>query len=937
MSDADTPENPPTTPPPGSDVSPITIEEEMRSSYLDYAMSVIVSRALPDVRDGLKPVHRRILFTMKQGGYDSTKPYRKSARIVGDVMGQYHPHGDSAIYDALVRMAQDFSMSLPLVDGQGNFGSMDGDPAAAMRYTEARMQKVTEFLLDDIDKETVDFIPNYDDSQMEPTVLPSRIPNALVNGAGGIAVGMATNIPPHNLGEVISACLAYIDDPTITTEQLIADHIPGPDFPTGGEILGKSGSYKAYTTGNGSVMMRAKSEFEEFGKDGIAIIFTEIPYQQNKAKLVERMAQVARDKLVEGIRTLRDESSREGLRIVVELKRDAQPEVVLAQLYRHTPLQTSFGANMLALDGGRPRIMTLRDFISLFVKFREEVITRRTVYLLGKARDRAHVLVGLAVAVANIDEMIAVIRNAPDPNSAREELMSRKWPVADVEPMIRLIDEPINRLSDTGTYTLSETQARAILDLRLHRLTGLERDKIGGELKDVTDQIAEYLLILADREKLMGVMRNELEEISEKFAVPRRTTLVDAEFEADMEALITREDMVVTVSNQGYVKRVALDTYRAQKRGGKGRSGMQTKDEDFVSTLFAASTHTPCIFFTTRGLAHALKVYKLPAGSPQAKGRPLINLIPVEQGESLSAVLTLPENEEEWAELDVVFATASGYVRRNKMSDFANIRSNGLIAVKLDEGDSLVSVKLCRPEDTVLLTTAAGKAIRFPVEEVRVFAGRNSRGVRGIKLAEKDTVIGMSILRDTSATIEDRDTFLKLSTARRRGDEGVEQAIDEFGRDKFEEMQEVEQFVLTVSDNGYGKRSSSFDYRQTKRGGQGFFAMSMGGKVNGLAAAFAVDPGDQIMLVTDGGQMIRTGVEDIRIAARATQGVTLFRVADGETIVSVARLSESLFGEDEEEELEAAEAADGEAAEASDATPDAEQDGDSTDEEPGDE
>jgi DNA gyrase subunit A len=667
-----------------SDITPITIEDEMRRSYLDYAMSVIVSRALPDVRDGLKPVHRRILFAMKEGGYDSTKPYKKSARIVGDVMGKYHPHGDSAIYDAMVRMAQDFSMRLPLIDGQGNYGSMDGDAAAAMRYTEARLAKVAEFMLDDIDKETVDFQPNYDESEEEPTVLPAKFPNLLVNGAGGIAVGMATNIPPHNLGEVIDACLAYIDNPDISIDELI-EIVPGPDFPTGALILGRSGIRSAFHTGRGSVIMRAKTEVEEIRKDRWAIVATEIPFQVNKGKLLERIAECVNEKLVEGISDVRDESDRDGVRVVVELKRDAVPDVVLAQLFRHTALQTSFGVNTLALNGGRPELMDLKTIIAAFVRFREQVVTRRTEFELGKARERAHILVGLAVAVANLDEMIALIRSAPDPQTAREQMMARDWPAADVAPLIALIDEPGRGLSEAGTYRVSEAQARAILDLRLHRLTGLERDKIGEELTGVTDQIKTFLAILAERGLLLDVIRNELGEMKARFATPRRTQIEESEFESDIEDLIQREDMVVIVTQGGYIKRVPLSTYRAQARGGKGRSGMSLKAEDNVSDLFVSNTHTPMLFFTSRGIVHKLKVWRLPQGTPQTRGKALVNLLPLEEGETISTVMPMPEDEGTWGDLEIVFATSKGGIRRNKLSDFQNIRANGLIAMKLEE------------------------------------------------------------------------------------------------------------------------------------------------------------------------------------------------------------------------------------------------------------
>jgi DNA gyrase subunit A len=862
---------PPTTP----DMPSITIEEEMKQSYLDYAMSVIVSRALPDVRDGLKPVHRRIFYAMREGGYTSDKPYRKSARIVGDVMGKYHPHGDQAIYDSLVRMAQDFSLRLPLIDGQGNFGSMDGDPPAAMRYTESRLNKAAEALLEDIEKDTVNFRPNYDDSTKEPEVLPARIPNLLVNGAGGIAVGMATNIPPHNLGEVVDGCLSFIDNPQISNEEL-NEIIPGPDFPTGAQILGKMGIKSAYHTGNGSVKIRAKTSVEEKGKDRESIVVHEVPYQVNKGKLLERLGEVAREKIVEDISEIRDESDRDGVRIVLDLKKGAVADVVLNQLFKFTALQTSFGCNMVALDHGKPRIFVLRDFIKAFVKFREEVITRRTIFELGKARDRAHVLAGLAVAVANIDEIIALIRGAANPAEAREALLAKRWPVLDVRPLIELIDDPEHPVEDDGTYQMSETQAKAILDLRLHRLTGLERDKIGDELKGITDSIAEYLAILASREKMLDVLREELNEIKEKFDTPRRTELVEAEFESDIEDLIQREDMVVTITHGGYIKRVPLDTYRAQKRGGKGRSGTALKDDDFVSDMFVASTHTPIIFFTSRGIAHTLKVWQLPLASPQSRGKALVNLLPLEQGENVSVYLRTPENEDVWEKLDIMFATSHGTVRRNKLTDFQNIRSNGLIAMKLDEGEQLVSVKIAHESEDVFLASKKGKAIRFPVDAIRVFAGRASKGVRGMKLGKGDEVMSMSILKREA-----------------EGEDG--------------------QSLLCVSEKGMGKRTNASEYRTIGRGGQGVVNMKLSDKTGDIVATFPVTDDHQVMLISDLGQMIRMPVKDVRTIGRATQGVTLFKVAKDEKVVSVAWLVEE---DDEEDVIDGEEVAAGESEQA---------------------
>ncbi len=880
----------------------------MKSSYLDYAMSVIVSRALPDVRDGLKPVHRRILYAMKEEGYDWNRAYRKSARVVGDVMGKYHPHGDTAIYDAMVRMAQAFSMRLMLIDGQGNFGSMDGDRAAAMRYTEVRLHRSSEELLEDIDRDTVDFQANYDETVQEPTVLPARFPNLLVNGAGGIAVGMATNIPTHNLGEVIDGCCALLDNPDISINELI-EIIPGPDFPTGGLIMGRNGINQAYHTGRGSVVIRGRTHVEEIRKDREAIIVTEIPYQVNKARMIERIAEMVRDKRIEGISDIRDESDRDGVRVVIEVKRDHMAEVVLNQLFRYTPLQTSFGINMLALNGGRPQQMTVRDVLVAFIAFREEVITRRTIYELGKARDRAHVLVGLAIAVANIDKVIELIRSAPDPVTAREGLMKDPWPAGDVASLIELIDEPGRGVVD-GKYQLSETQARAILDLRLQRLTGLERGKIAEELEELAAQITEYLDVLASREKVRAMLKEELLEVREKFADDRRTTIDDSEFEADIEDLIQREDMVVTVTHGGYIKRVPVSTYRAQRRGGKGRAGMSTRDEDFVSNVYVVNTHTPVLFFSSRGMVYKLKVYKVPLGTPQARGKALVNLLPLDEGETITTLMPLPEDESACEELDVMFATASGSVRRNRLSDFVNVMANGKIAMKLAEGDHLVDVSVCDEGQDVLLSTAKGKCIRFPTTDVRLFAGRSSSGVRGIRLAPGDNVMSMSTLNHASFSIEERDAYLRRSRAERmENDEAAEangngngensEAIS-LSDERYAEMAAMDQFILTLAANGYGKRTSSYEYTVRKRGGQGIANINLdSGKDNSVVASFPVVTGDQLVLVTDNGQMIRTGIDEIRIAGRATRGVIVFRVAEDEHVVSVSRLSEE---EDDEEE-----------------------------------
>ncbi|BCM82300.1 DNA gyrase subunit A [Methylobacterium indicum] len=904
-------ENDPTgAPPPATDIKPVSITDEMRQSYLAYAMSVIVSRALPDARDGLKPVHRRILYSMYENGYLPDRKYVKSARIVGDVMGQYHPHGDQSIYDALVRMAQDFAMRLMLVDGQGNFGSVDGDPPAAMRYTESRLAKPAMSLLEDIDKDTVDFNPNYDESKDEPAVLPARFPNLLVNGAGGIAVGMATNIPPHNLGEVIDGCIALIDDPAITIEGL-NDIIPGPDFPTGGAILGRSGTRSAYMTGRGSVIMRAKSHVEELRKEREALIFTQIPYQVNKASLVEKIADLVREKRVEGIADLRDESDRDGMRIVVELKRDAVADVVLNQLYRYTPLQTSFGCNMVALNGGRPELLNLKDLIQAFIDFREEVVSRRTKFLLNKARERAHVLCGLAIAVANIDEVIRLIRTSPDPNSAREALMARDWPAEDIAPLIALVDDPRHRLREDGTYRLSETQARAILDLRLQRLTALGRDEIGDELKRLADEIADYLDILRSRARIMGIVKHELAEVRVEYATPRRTEILDWDSSVEDEDLIQREDMVVTVSHAGYIKRVPLSTYRAQRRGGKGRAGMSMRDEDFVTRLFVANTHTPVLFFSSQGQAYKEKVWRLPLAAPNARGKALVNILPLDQGkERITTIMPLPEDEASWETLDVMFATASGSVRRNKLSDFVQVNRNGKIAMKLDEGDHIVHVEICTEADDVLLTTGAGQCIRFPVTDVRVFKGRDSTGVRGINLAKGDEVISMTILRHFEASPEERQAYLKRANADRRATgEAIELPADaepegeeaaaaiNLEQDRYISMGAAEQFVLTLSERGFGKRTSSFEYRISGRGGKGIKAMEVNARNGTLVASFPVETSDQIMLVTDAGKLIRVPVDDIRVVGRASQGVTVFNTDKTEKVVSV----EHIEGEGEAE------------------------------------
>ncbi|WP_395665348.1 DNA gyrase subunit A [Methylocella sp.] len=889
---------------PGSDIRPVSISDEMRRSYLDYAMSVIVSRALPDVRDGLKPVHRRILFSMNENNHTPDRPYVKSARIVGDVMGKYHPHGDGAIYDALVRMAQNFSMRLPLIDGQGNFGSVDGDPPAAMRYTESRLARPAMALLEDIDFDTVDFQPNYDGKESEPVVLPARFPNLLVNGAGGIAVGMATNIPPHNLGEVIDAVVALIDDPTLSIEELMA-YVPGPDFPTGGAMLGRAGAQSAYLTGRGSVLTRAKVEVETIRKEREALIVTEIPYQINKASLVEKIAELVREKKVEGIADLRDESDRDGMRIVIELKRDAVAEVVLNQLWRFTALQSSFACNMIALNGGRPETLTLKDFLSAFADFREEVVTRRTKHLLGKARDAAHLQVGLAIAVANIDEVIRLIRQSPDAAAAREALMAREWPAHDMAPLVLLIADPRHVLNENGHIRLSEAQARAILELRLQRLTALGREEIAEALNKLAAEIADYLDILGSRERLFSIVKEELLAVRSAYATPRRTIILDSAAGVEDEDLIQREDMVVTVSHLGYVKRVPLATYRAQKRGGKGRSGMQTRDEDFVARLFVASTHAPVLFFSSRGQVYKEKVWRLPLAAPQARGKALVNILPLEQGERITTIMPLPEDEAGWAALDVMFATTGGGVRRNKLSDFAQVNRAGKIAMRLDDGEEIVDVQICGEGDDVLLTAARGQCIRFPVPEVRVFKGRDSMGVRGISLGAGDRVISLAILRHAEADAGERAAYLKMrravageaSAEAEDAEAGAEDTAEDaaagaLSPERYAEMSAGEQVILTLSRNGYGKRTSSYEYRITGRGGKGVVAMAVNARNGELVASMPVEHGDEIMLVTNGGQLIRCPVEGIRVAGRGAQGVIVFNTGPDERVVSVERITE---------------------------------------------
>ncbi|WP_170340044.1 DNA gyrase subunit A [Ruegeria arenilitoris] len=896
------------TPPerPVYDGPTVSIESEMRTSYLDYAMSVIVSRAIPDLRDGLKPVHRRILYAMHETGNTHDKAYRKSARPVGDVMGKYHPHGDSAIYDALVRMAQDFSMSLPLLDGQGNFGSMDGDNPAAMRYTEVRMDKPAAALLADIEKETVDFQDNYDGKDKEPTVLPARFPNMLVNGAGGIAVGMATNIPPHNLGEVVDATLALIDDPDLTSEQLI-EYIPGPDFPTGGVMLGRSGARKAYLEGRGSVIIRAKTRVEELRKDRYAIIVDEIPYQVNKASMIEKIAEAVREKRIEGVSHVQDESDRNGVRVVVELKRDATPEVVLNQLYRFTPMQTSFGCNMLALNGGRPEQLTLRRFLTSFIDFREDVVARRTAYDLRKARERSHILCGLAVAVSNVDEVVATIRSSADAAEAREKLMTRRWPAAEIESYLRLIDDPLSKMNDDGTYNLTEVQARAILDLRLQRLTQIGVKEVTDELEDLAAKIKEYLDILSSRERIMSIIADELREVREQFAVARRTEIVDWSGDMEDEDLIEREDMVVTVTSGGYIKRTPLADFRAQKRGGKGLSGMQTKEEDVVTNLFVANTHTQLLFFTTDGMVYKLKTWRLPQSGRTGKGKAIVNILPIPTGVSIAAIMPVDVPDEEWENLQIVFATSAGDVRRNALSDFTNVKRNGKIAMDLPEGVELVNARICSEDDDVMLVTNSGRAIRFPTTAVRVFKGRKSTGVRGIKLTNGDRVVSMSVIRHFEATADERAAYLKMRrlmagvTEETETDEDEGNADSILPQERYAEMSAAENLILTITAGGSGKLSSSHDYPVRGRGGMGVMAMDKAMRGGPLVASFPVEIDDQIMLATSKGQSIRVPVDGISFRSRSAGGVKVFNTGKGEEVVSVAWIADQGDEEDDSE------------------------------------
>ena len=869
------------------DIVPVDLGKEMRRSYLDYAMSVIVARALPDVRDGLKPVHRRIIYSMTECGNDYNKPFRKSARIVGDVMGKYHPHGDSAIYETMVRMAQPFSMRVPLINGQGNFGSMDGDSAAASRYTEARLTKVAHKLTEDLYSDTVDFQPNYDGSEREPVLLPARFPNFLVNGANGIAVGMATNVPSHNLGEVVDACVMLIDNPDATLEEIMTV-LPGPDFPTGGIILGKGGIISGFKTGRGSIAVRAKTHIEKIRRDREAIVATEIPYQVNKAKMIEKIASLVNEKVIEGISDIRDESDKDGVRVVIELKKDINADVVLNQLYRATPLQSSFGINMLALHNGRPKLMGLIEILRAFVEFRTEVVLRRTRFNLNKTRDRAHVLIGLAIAVANIDEVIRIIKTSKDSAAAKATLTSVDWDAAEIEPLIKLVDDPNSIYSD-GKCKLTEVQAQAILDLKLHRLTGLERTKISDELAQLSDQIKDLLSVLASRARVMEIVRKELTEVRDEFATPRITSIEENDMDLDDEDFIQKEDMVVTISHSGYIKRVPLNTYRAQNRGGKGKTGMTTKDEDFVQDVFVANTHTPVLFFSTTGIVYQMKVYKLPQGTPQSKGKALVNLFPTKADESLATALALPDDPSTWDDYDVVLATSRGTIRRNNLSVFANINSKGKIAMKL-ENEKLIAVALCKSGMDILISTKLGKSVRFPVDSLRVFSSRNSVGVRAIKLLGDDEVISMAVLNNGTSTAEEREEYVRYSNwLRRTGEElDLEQKMDPPA--KYEEMKGLEQILMTVTEKGYAKRTSSFEYRTMSRGAQGVKNLDMSSKNGKVIAVFPVNEEDDVMLITDGGKLIRCPVSGVRITGRATQGVIFFKVGKDEKVVSAVRL-----------------------------------------------
>ncbi|MBH20728.1 MAG: DNA gyrase subunit A [Rhodobiaceae bacterium] len=894
-------------PNPKTGIVPVTIESEMSSSYLDYAMSVIVSRAIPDVRDGLKPVHRRILYSMNQMGLDHNKPYRKSARVVGDVIGKYHPHGDSAVYESLVRMAQSFSMRAPLVDGQGNFGSIDGDRPAAMRYTECRLDKITTLMLEDIDKDCIAYQENYDGSESEPSVLPSKFPNLLINGAGGIAVGMVTNIPPHNLTEVIDGCVAILRNPNTTEEELNAI-IPGPDFPTGGMIIGRTGIRSAQQTGRGSVIVRGKAEIETQNNRN-SIIITEIPYQVNKSNLIEKIADLVREKKIEGIADIRDVSDRHGIRVIVELKKDAESDVILNQLYKFTPLQSSFGCNMVTLNSGKPELLSLRQIIDAFLEFRVEIVVKRTTYLLNKSRDRAHVLVGLAIAIANIDEIISVIRSSPDPATARDYMLKKKWIPKNVDSLIKLIDDPRHKIAEDGSYMLSIEQVQAILDLRLQRLTAIGRDEIEKELNSIGQDIEKYLEILSNRQVLDNIIEEELNNSKDSFGNPRRTEIMDIELDVDDEDLIPKQDVVITVSHKGYIKRVPLSTYRSQRRGGKGRAGMSTRDEDFVTQIFVENTHTPILFFSSTGIVYKMKGYKLPQGTPQSKGKAMINLLPLGEGENITTIMPLPENEEEWENLLLMFTTENGNVRKNKLSDFVDVRSNGKIAMKLQGDDKIKSVETCTDNDDILITTSKGQCIRFRVKDVRLFVGRSSTGVRGIKLAKDNRVISATIINALNATTEERLAYIKMSKAV-RGDLEQEVEINEdsiedadptvLSDEKYAEMGASEQFILSISNNGFGKRTSTYEYRVTGRGGKGIIAMVVNERNGDLSDSFPVDPSNQIILVTDKGKLIRCPVDDIRIASRSTQGVKIFDIDNEEQVVSVERLGDIEADDDSE-------------------------------------
>jgi len=862
------------------------ITDEMKSSYLSYAMSVIVSRALPDARDGLKPVHRRIIYAMYKGGYDWSKQFRKSARVVGDVIGKYHPHGDQAVYDALVRLAQDFSMSVTLLDGQGNFGSLDGDRAAAMRYTETRLAKISEFLISDIDKNTVDFQNNYDDTELEPVVLPAQYPNLLVNGAGGIAVGMATNIPPHNLGEVIDGTLKYIDNNDITIKELMKS-IPGPDFPTGGIIIGKQDIVPGYEKGRGSIKIRGEVEVEEGQKDRKKIIIKSVPYQVNKTVLIEKIAQLIRDKKIEGVSDLRDESNKDGVRIAIEIRKNISEQVIINQLYKFSPLQSSFGFNTLAINEKKPELLNLKQFIQIFVAFREKVITKRTLFDLKRAKDRVHILIGLFISIENIDEVISIIRKSKDPNDAKTLLLKKKWNFQKSKIDKNIIE--ISELSTKDEYQLSDHQVKAILELRLQKLTGIGHDEINSELNDLYQLILKYKKILNDKKELLSLIKAELAEIKKKFAVPRRTKLIGSVETVEIEDVIQEEKVIVTATNNGYIKRTPLTSVRSQKRGGKGKTGIVTRDEDFVSQLFTVSTLTSVLFFSSKGIVYRLKAWKIPEGSNTSKGKALSNIFPISADAKISSILPLPQDDSTWKDTFLVFVTSGGKIRKNSLSDFENIQANGKIAMKLEKGDQIISVKIVNKDQDVMLNTYSGKSLRISSSKIRIFKGRSSKGIKGINLKNDDKVISLTVLNHIKITSDESKAYIKKS---RQDDEDTEETNFEISAKKFDELKLKEEFILTITENGYGKRSSSYEFRESGRGGQGIINIVTSERNGNIAASYSVKNDDDIMLITNSGQMIRCKVSEIRIAGRNTQGVRIFKVEDNDKVVSSVCLTE---------------------------------------------